>query len=221
MAAAATDGAYTLFMADFSDTDVAWQAYEALKEAEDGRTLEVEGVLGRQARGGREARDPEVHRPQHPQGPDVGSRGWRGARASSSRRRSSAVPPRWAPSEPPQARPAQLHHRGQLSDQLESAIEPGHLGSWRSCPTPARWRSGGRSRLRTRSSRRPSTTSWPATSRRQRTKPRRRKADASRTSSAAGCPHRVLSASEGPWSTKAPGPGNTSASWPVSDQRTR
>ena len=30
-AAAATDGAYTLFVADFSDTGVAWQAYEALK----------------------------------------------------------------------------------------------------------------------------------------------------------------------------------------------
>ncbi|WP_454048782.1 DUF1269 domain-containing protein [Cellulomonas sp. Marseille-Q8402] len=44
-AAAVTDGAYTLLVADFADTDVAWTAYETLKEAEDGATLAVEGVL--------------------------------------------------------------------------------------------------------------------------------------------------------------------------------
>ena len=43
--AAVTDGAYTLLVADFNDTDLAWEAYEALKEAEDGRTVEIEGVL--------------------------------------------------------------------------------------------------------------------------------------------------------------------------------
>lgn len=44
-AAAVSDGAYTLLVADFSDTDLAWQAYEALEEVEDGRTVEVEGVV--------------------------------------------------------------------------------------------------------------------------------------------------------------------------------
>jgi uncharacterized membrane protein len=44
-AAAVTDGAYTLFAADFTDADTAWEAYEALKEIEDGRTLEIEGVI--------------------------------------------------------------------------------------------------------------------------------------------------------------------------------
>ncbi|MEO6822859.1 MAG: DUF1269 domain-containing protein [Candidatus Nanopelagicales bacterium] len=44
-AAAVTDGAYTLFVADFADTDTAWGAYEYLKEIEDGRTLEIEGVI--------------------------------------------------------------------------------------------------------------------------------------------------------------------------------
>ena len=39
------DGAYTLFVADFSDTDTAWQAYEALKAVEDGKTIEIEGVI--------------------------------------------------------------------------------------------------------------------------------------------------------------------------------
>ncbi len=40
-----TDGAYTLFVADFNDTDTAWEAYEALKALEDGRSVEIEGVL--------------------------------------------------------------------------------------------------------------------------------------------------------------------------------
>ena len=44
-AAAISDGAYTLFVADFTDTAAAMQTYEALKEIEDGRTLEIEGVL--------------------------------------------------------------------------------------------------------------------------------------------------------------------------------
>jgi hypothetical protein len=44
-AAAVSDGAYTLIVADFSDTDSAWAAYEALRSVEDGRTVEVEGVI--------------------------------------------------------------------------------------------------------------------------------------------------------------------------------
>ena len=44
-AAVVTDGAYTLFVADFSDTGTAWDAYEALKAAEAARTVEIEGVV--------------------------------------------------------------------------------------------------------------------------------------------------------------------------------
>ena len=44
-AAAVSDGAYTLLVADFSDTSMAWEAYEALKSVEDGRTVEIEGVV--------------------------------------------------------------------------------------------------------------------------------------------------------------------------------
>jgi uncharacterized membrane protein len=44
-AAAVSDGAYTLIVADFSDTDLAWRAYEALEAVEDGRTVEIEGVV--------------------------------------------------------------------------------------------------------------------------------------------------------------------------------
>ena len=43
--AALSDGAYTLVVADFSDTDTAWRAYEGLKSVEDGRSVEIEGVL--------------------------------------------------------------------------------------------------------------------------------------------------------------------------------
>ena len=43
--AAASDGAYTLLVADFADTETAWDAYEALKSIEDGRTVAIEGVV--------------------------------------------------------------------------------------------------------------------------------------------------------------------------------
>ena len=44
-AAVVSDGAYTLLAADFTDTETAYEAYEALKEVEDGRTVEIEGVV--------------------------------------------------------------------------------------------------------------------------------------------------------------------------------
>ena len=44
-AAAISDGAYTLFVADFNDTETAWEAYELLQEIEDGKRVEIEGVL--------------------------------------------------------------------------------------------------------------------------------------------------------------------------------
>lgn len=43
--AGVTDGAYTLLVADFADTESAWQAYETLKSVEDGRTVDIEGVV--------------------------------------------------------------------------------------------------------------------------------------------------------------------------------
>ena len=43
--AAVSDGAYTLFVADFSDTDTAWAAYQELKSLEDGATVAIDGVI--------------------------------------------------------------------------------------------------------------------------------------------------------------------------------
>jgi uncharacterized membrane protein len=42
---AVSDGAYTLVVADFADLDDAWRAYEGLKDAEDGATVKIEGVV--------------------------------------------------------------------------------------------------------------------------------------------------------------------------------
>ena len=42
---AVSDGAYALIVADFSDTDTAWEAYELLMSVEDGRHLEIESVI--------------------------------------------------------------------------------------------------------------------------------------------------------------------------------
>ena len=43
--AAVSDGASTLFVADFNDTSAAHEAYEALKSLEDGRHFAIDGVV--------------------------------------------------------------------------------------------------------------------------------------------------------------------------------
>lgn len=44
-AAAVSDGAYTLFVADFDDTDTAWSVYQELRSLEDGATVAIDGVI--------------------------------------------------------------------------------------------------------------------------------------------------------------------------------
>jgi len=44
-AAAISDGAYTLLVADFDNTETAWDAYQELKSIEDGATVAIEGVI--------------------------------------------------------------------------------------------------------------------------------------------------------------------------------
>ena len=43
--AGVSDGSYALVVADFADTESAWTAYEDLKAVEDGRTVAIEGVV--------------------------------------------------------------------------------------------------------------------------------------------------------------------------------
>jgi uncharacterized membrane protein len=126
-AAAVSDGAYTLLVADFSDTSMAMDAYEALKSIEDGRTVEIEGVVvvNRSADGKLEVQKATDHStksglkwglvggialgvifpPSILGGAAVG--GSAGALVGKLRQR---------------------HHHGELEQQLQDAIPPGHSG---------------------------------------------------------------------------------------------
>jgi uncharacterized membrane protein len=125
--AAASDGAYTLLVADFADTDSAWEAYEALKSIEDGRTVAIEGVVvvKREADGKLEIQKATDHStrsglrwgvvggialgvifPPSILGSAV-ALGAAGAGAGKLRN---------------------LHHRSELTDRLENVIVPGHSG---------------------------------------------------------------------------------------------
>jgi len=125
--AAISDGAYTLFVADFSDTDTAWEAYEALKAIEDGATFAVDSVVvvKRDADGKLEvqkATDDSTKKgltwgvvggvvlgvifPPSIIGSAV-ALGAVGAATGKVR---------------------ELHHRSEVADELEDAIAPGHSG---------------------------------------------------------------------------------------------
>ncbi len=125
--AAASDGAYTLIVADFADTGTAWDAYESLKSVEDGRTVEIEGVVvvKREADGKLEIQKATDHSTKSglkwgivggialgvifP--PSViGSAAALGAAGAAT------------------GKIRQLHHRSELADELEDSIAPGHSG---------------------------------------------------------------------------------------------
>ena len=125
--AAASDGAYTLIVADFADPATAWEAYEGLKEVEDGRTVEIEGVVvvKREADGKLEIQKATDHSTRSGltwglvggialgvifPPTVIGSAAVLGAGGA-------AV-----------GKIRQRHHRGELADQLEDAIAPGHSG---------------------------------------------------------------------------------------------
>ena len=126
-AAAVSDGAYTLLVADFSDTSTAWEAYEALKSVEDGRSVEIEGVIvvNRSAEGKLEVQKATDHSTKSglkwglvggialgvifP--PSIlGSAAALGAAGAAT------------------GKVRQLHHRRELADELEGSIAPGHSG---------------------------------------------------------------------------------------------
>ena len=172
--AAASDGAYTLVVADFADTATAWTAYEALEAAEDGRTVEIEGVVvvKRDADGKLEVQKATDHSTKSglkwglvggialgvifP--PSIlGSAAALGAAGAAT------------------GKVRQLHHRSELADELEDSIAPGHSGILALVSDPARWRSARRLPLADAIVERPrSTTSLPATSRPRPRRPRPR-----------------------------------------------
>ena len=126
-AAAISDGAYTLLIADFSDTSTAWEAYEALKAAEDGRTVEIEGVVvvTRSAEGKLEVQKATDHSTKS--GLKWGLVGGiaLGVIFPPSILGSAAVA---GSAGALVGKLRQRHHHGELEQQLENAIPPGHSG---------------------------------------------------------------------------------------------
>lgn len=126
-AAAVSDGAYTLLVADFSDTDTAWQAYEALKSVEDGRTVEIEGVIvvSRSSEGKLEVQKASDHSTKSGLKWGVVGGIALGVIFPPSILGSAAVVGSGGALV---GKLRQRHHHGELEQQLENAIPPGHSG---------------------------------------------------------------------------------------------
>jgi uncharacterized membrane protein len=125
--AAASDGAYTLIVADFADTDTAWEAYEALEAVEDGHTVEIEGVVvvKRDADGNLEVQKATDHSTKSGLKWGVVGGVALGLIFPPSIIGSAAV---LGAAGAATGKIRQLRHRGQLTDQLENSIQPGHSG---------------------------------------------------------------------------------------------
>lgn len=125
--AAISDGAYTLFVADFSDTDTAWEAYEALKAIEDGATFAVDSVVVVK-------RDDEGKLEIQKVTDDSTKKGLTWGLVGGvvlgvvfpPSILGSAVALGAVGAATGKAR--ELHHRSELADELQDAIAPGHSG---------------------------------------------------------------------------------------------
>jgi len=122
-----TDGAYTLFVADFGDTDTAWAAYEALLAAEDGATVEIEGVLvvKRDAEGKLEIQKATDHSTKTGLKWGIVGGVVLGVIFPPSILASAAT---LGAAGAAAGKIRQLHHRIELGKELDGAIEPGHSG---------------------------------------------------------------------------------------------
>ena len=125
--AAVTDGAYTLFVADFNDTDTAWEAYEALKEVEDGRHVEIEGVLvvKRDADGAVEVQKATDHSTRRGLGWGVVGGVVLGVLFPPSIIGSAVV---LGAGGAAIGKAREVHHKKELAEELQDAIAPGHSG---------------------------------------------------------------------------------------------
>ncbi len=127
VAAAASDGAYTLLVADFSDTDTAWQAYEALKGLEDGRHVEIEGVVvvKRGTDGKLEVQKATDHSTKHGLTWGLVGGAVLGVIFPPSILGSAAV---LGAGGAAVGKARELHHKSEVADELGDAIAPGHSG---------------------------------------------------------------------------------------------
>ena len=125
-AAVVTDGAYALVVADFSDIDAAWEAYDELDRAVDDASLKIEGVLVLK-KGGDGTVEVQKLTDHRCAGSDVGRRGGRRARravpAVDHRQRRGARRRRRG-----RRGLQKRHHRKELAEELTDAIDPGHSG---------------------------------------------------------------------------------------------
>ena len=126
-AAAVTDGAYTLLVADFDDTEAAFAAYELLKAVEDGRTLKIEGavVVARNDDGELEVQKATDHSTRRGLGWGVVGGVVLGVIFPPSIIGSAAV---LGAAGAATGKLRQLHHKSELADELQDAVAPGHSG---------------------------------------------------------------------------------------------
>ena len=122
-----SDGAYTLVVAEFGDTSTAWDAYEALKSIENGRTVEIEGVIvvNRSAEGKLEIQKATDHSKKSGLKWGVVGGIALGVIFPPSILGSAAVV---GSAGALAGKLRQRHHHGELERQLEDAIAPGHSG---------------------------------------------------------------------------------------------
>jgi uncharacterized membrane protein len=126
-AVAVTDGAYALFVADFDDTEAAWEAYEMLKSIEDGRTVEIEAVVvvKRGEDGKLEVQKATDHSTRRGLGWGIVGGVVLGVIFPPSILASAAV---LGAGGAAVGKARELHHKNELADELQDAIDPGHSG---------------------------------------------------------------------------------------------
>lgn len=126
-AAAVTDGAYTLFVADFSDEQAAMDVYHDLKSLEDGATVELEGVLvvKKDAGGKIEIQKTTDHSTRRGLGWGVVGGVVLGVIFPPSIIGSAVV---LGGAGAATGKLRERHHNKELAEQLQDAIEPGHSG---------------------------------------------------------------------------------------------
>ena len=126
-AAAVTDGAYTLFVADFDDTETAWAAYQELQSLEDGATVAIDGVVvvSRGADGAVEVQRATDHSTRSGLTWGVVGGVVLGVIFPPSIIGSAAV---LGAAGAAGGKLRERHHRRELAEQLEIAIAPGHSG---------------------------------------------------------------------------------------------
>src|SRR4051794_6510940 len=126
-AAAVSDGAYSCLVADCSDTSTAWEACEVLKSVEDGRTVEIEGVIvvSRSAEGKLEVQKATDHSTKSGLKWGVVGGIALGVIFPPSILGSAAVV---GSAGALAGKLRQRHHHSELEQQLEDAIPPGHSG---------------------------------------------------------------------------------------------